>query len=177
MSAFEESSIWMEAGREAELLVAAQAGDPSAFLELTRFYHRAVYRLAYAITRSDEEAARLTQDTFIRAWQGLKGFSDRRRFLPWILRIARNHSAAKARRAAPAGAESGEGGGSNAVLDAFGDLRLDEQMALALRASDRLPYREIAELLELPAGAAIARISNARGLLLARQSGSDWDDR
>jgi RNA polymerase sigma-70 factor (ECF subfamily) len=158
----------MEAGREAELVVASQAGDRSAFLELTRFYHRPVYRLAYAMTRSPDQAATLTQDTFVRAWQGLKGFSDRRRFFPWVLRIARNHSAAKARPPADDRATDGSG----ALLDAFGELRPDEQMALALRATDRLPYREIAALIELPAGAAIVRISNARGLLFARLSGS-----
>ena len=176
MNASEESPIWMEAGRDAELVVASQAGDRSAFLELTRFYHRHVYRLAYAMTRSPERASTLTQDTFVRAWQGLKGFSDRRRFFPWVLRIARNHSAAKSR--APAGGEGAKAGDSKgALLAAFAELRPDEQMALSLRATDRLPYREIAAILELPAGAAIVRISNARGLLFARACGPDGDDR
>jgi RNA polymerase sigma-70 factor (ECF subfamily) len=176
MNASEESPIWMEAGREAELVVASQAGDLSAFLELTRFYHRHVYRLAYAMTRSPEKAATLTQETFVRAWQGLKGFSDRRRFFPWVLRIARNNSAARSRL--PVGAEAADASDSKGtLLAAFSELRPDEQMALALRATDRLPYREITALLELSAGAAIVRISNARGLLFARAFGPDGDDR
>jgi RNA polymerase sigma-70 factor, ECF subfamily len=168
LNAEEESSIWMEAGLETELVVASQAGDREAFLELTRFYHRQVYRLAHAMTRDPDTAATLTQDAFIRAWQGLKSFSDRRRFLPWVLRIARNHASARAR----AGATVARGE-TAALLEAFAELRPDEQMALALRSMDRLPYSEIAVLLEFPAGATIVRVSNARGLLAARASGTD----
>lgn len=158
------ASIWMEPGQEAELVVAAQAGDRAAFLELARFYQRMVYRVAYAMTLDAEDAAALTRDTFVHAWQGLKGFPDRRRFLPWVLGTARNLAVTLARQRAGDGTRFSE----PPLLVAYRGLPPDEQMALALRVVERLPYTEIADLLELPSTAAIVRLSSARGFLFSR---------
>jgi len=154
----------MEPGREAELVVAAQTGDRASFLELARFYQRLVYRVAYAMTLNAEDAAALTRDTFVRAWQGLKSFPDRRRFLPWVLRTARNLAVTLARQRAGDGSRVTE----HPLLGTYRDLPPDEQMALELRVVERLPYSEIADLLELPPTAAIVRVSSARGLLFSR---------
>jgi RNA polymerase sigma-70 factor (ECF subfamily) len=167
----DEKSIWLEAGREAELLVAAQAGDRDTFLELARAYQAPLYRLAFSMTQSKDDAAELTRDAFVRAWQGVKSLPERRRFFPWVLRIARNLSVSLSRRRGhrlP--------GTRTPVLEAFGELRPDEQMALTLRVNERLPYGEIAALLEFPPGATIVKLSTARGLLLTRAGGAAGDD-
>jgi DNA-directed RNA polymerase specialized sigma24 family protein len=41
---------------ETAFLRAAQGGDPAAFSELVRRYQRAVYRVAYALTRNASDA-------------------------------------------------------------------------------------------------------------------------
>lgn len=54
------------------------------------------------------------------------------------------------------------------LLDALRELRPDEQMALALRIGERLPYADIAVLLEHSAGVTLSRLSSARALLLTK---------
>ena len=46
-------------------------------------------------------------------------------------------------------------------------------MALALRVVERLPYGEIARLLDHSPGVTLARLSAARGVLLERAGDSD----
>jgi len=170
----------MEFSREVELLAAARDGDLPAYLELVRYYQEPVYRLAYALTRSAEDAATLARETFVRGWNGISTYPERRRFFPWLLRIERNLAVSMARRRGPgskAGGEADRGGSEEGrsereadarLLSAFGSLRPDEQMALCLRSVERLPYVEIAALLDISNAAAILRISSARGILLAQ---------
>jgi len=49
-----------------------------------------VYGLARQLTGNHEDADGITQETFIRAFQGLKRFRQNARFSTWILRIAIN---------------------------------------------------------------------------------------
>ena len=169
--------LWMDEPREERLVLAAQRGDRQAIRALAAHYQRHVYRLAFALTRDREEAADLAFDAFGRAWSGIKGIPSGKRFFPWVLRIARNLSVAQARRrggggAVPAAAEAGPRGetavADQRMLDALRELRPDEQMALALRVVERLPYEEIAGLLDHSVGTTLARLSTARGLLLER---------
>ena len=161
-------------GQEVELLAAARDGDLSAYLELVRYYQEPVYRLAYALTRHPEDAASLARETFARGWKGLSGYPERRRFLPWLLRIERNLAVATARRRGPRAIDAASNPGCSAsdldLLTAFAALRPDEQMALCLRSVERLPYVEIAAILDIPQSAAILRIASARGVLLAHTS-------
>lgn len=172
--------VLKEFGKEVELLAAARDGDLPAYLELVRHYQEPVYRLAYALTRNPEDAATLARETFVRGWKGISGYPERRRFFPWLLRIERNLAVSMARRrgpvsraAEPPDLEGGEEGRSEREADArllavFGSLRPDEQMALCLRSVERLPYVEIAALLDISNAAAILRISSARSILLAQ---------
>lgn len=153
----------MELKTEIELVTVAKVGDHAAFSKLVRCYQRAVYRLAFAMTRNPDAAAALTRDTFVRAWKGIKDFPDGRRFFPWLLRIARNLSVAQARHRPP-NPKPGEAD----ILTLFGELRPDEQMALALRVVERHRYDTIAALLDVSIGIAVLRLSQTRGHLLAR---------
>lgn len=178
---------WMDESREAALLSSARLGDRQAFLALVEHYQRSVYRLAYALTRDHEHAAELARDSFARAYTGMKGMPEGKRFFPWVLRIARNLSVTHERRRAgdPTKttalleiAESGsetEAASARSILDALRELRPDEQMALALRVVERLPYDEIAELLDHSVGHTLARLSTARGVLLGRIDEPDED--
>jgi RNA polymerase sigma-70 factor (ECF subfamily) len=165
----------MEVEREARLVREAQQGNRESFRELITHYERPVYRLAYALTREHERATELAHDSFSRAWSGLKGMPEGKRFFPWVLRIARNLSVTHGRRRAgtptsPAAtaenAASGHEDREERMREALRELRPDEQMALALRVVERLPYKEIAELLDHSVGVTLARLSTARGVLL-----------
>ncbi len=171
---------WMAEEREKRLVLAAQQGDRQAFLSLVKHYQRQVYGLAYALTRDHDHAADLAHDAFRRAWAGIKGIPEGKRFFPWLLRTTRNLSLTHARRRAgeptsmtalgriPVAPESEDADAYRLMLETLRELRPDEQMALALRVVERLPYEEIARLLDHSAGITLARLSSARGVLLAR---------
>lgn len=59
----------------------------------TRLYHehrKFVFSVCLARTRDAQEAHELTQDAFVRAWEGRKSFRGDSHFRTWIYRIACN---------------------------------------------------------------------------------------
>lgn len=88
---------------EASLIAAAQA-DPRAFDGLYRRYMTRVFRYARAHAASDEDAADITQQIFLRALDALPRYRQGSApFGAWLFRIARNASvdAHRRRRAQP----------------------------------------------------------------------------
>lgn len=77
---------------DAALVEAALDGDTTAFDLLVTRHRRAVYQVCYRFVNRHEDAADLTQDTFVRAWKGLRGFRGQARFSTWVYRIAVNVS-------------------------------------------------------------------------------------
>jgi RNA polymerase sigma-70 factor (ECF subfamily) len=78
--------------RDQLLVSAAQAGVASAFAELRDMYSRRLYRTVFAITKNKEDAEDALQDSFLRAYMGLKNFQGRANFYSWLTRIAINSS-------------------------------------------------------------------------------------
>ena len=81
-----------------ELLARAQAGDMSAFEALVSRHEDKVYGLALRMTRSEADAAEITQDTFLSAYQHLNEFRGESAFGSWVHRIAANHALMRLRR-------------------------------------------------------------------------------
>jgi RNA polymerase sigma factor (sigma-70 family) len=73
-----------------ELVVRSSAGDRDAFAILVERYQRLVFGVAVAITRDRAAAEDVGQDTFVAAWRGLAGLTDRGAPAPWFAGIARN---------------------------------------------------------------------------------------
>lgn len=78
------------ASREAELVIAAQAGAKEAFEELQKLHWRRLYRTVFSITKNREDAEDVLQDTFYRAYIALGAFEGRSKFGSWLTRIAIN---------------------------------------------------------------------------------------
>ncbi|WP_263359847.1 RNA polymerase sigma factor [Acidicapsa ligni] len=74
------------------LIQAAQAGSGVAFEELYSIYAGIVFRTAYSIAKNQADAEDAMQDTFFRAYMGLKNFRKDAQFRTWITRIAINSS-------------------------------------------------------------------------------------
>ncbi len=72
-----------------ELARQCQAGSLLAFEELVYRYEHRVFRFIANSCRSNADARELTQDTFVRAFQGLAQFDSRKDFAPWLFTIAR----------------------------------------------------------------------------------------
>jgi RNA polymerase sigma-70 factor (ECF subfamily) len=73
-----------------QLVEQAQAGDMSAFDELVRRHHGPVYCYLHRTCRNGAEAEEMTQESFVKAWEGLKGFRGAASFKTWLFRIATN---------------------------------------------------------------------------------------
>ncbi len=72
------------------LVDAARGGDRRAFDELVRQTYEDTYTLAYRLTGNEEDARDVVQETYVRAWKGLKKFRGDARFSTWLYRITAN---------------------------------------------------------------------------------------
>jgi RNA polymerase sigma-70 factor, ECF subfamily len=84
--------------REAELVIAAQAGSKEAFEELQKLHWFRLYRTILSITKNREDAEDALQDTFLRAFLALAKFEGRSKFGSWLTRIAVNSALMRIRK-------------------------------------------------------------------------------
>jgi RNA polymerase sigma-70 factor (ECF subfamily) len=75
-----------------ELLGLAQKGDVAAFERLVERHRDRVYGLALRMLNSSEDAAEVTQESFISAYRNLPKFRGDAQFGSWVYRIAANHA-------------------------------------------------------------------------------------
>lgn len=199
------SLVYLEAGEEIERISAAQSGDRQAYLALVRQYARPLYRIAYAMCGDADAADLLARDALICGWGELREIPDSLRFFPWILGIMRRihetpsavASSPRATEARPPAAVDAQGAdlshtngdpGTPAqpaaagdarlrarTLASFAELRPDQRMTLSLRILEKLPYEQMAALLDLSLGVATLRLSQARGHILSRTTGLGGD--
>ena len=78
--------------REQEYLIVQQVleGDTNAFEELVLEYEKKVYNVALRILGNSEDAADMTQEAFIKAYNSLSGFRGDSKFSVWLTRIVSN---------------------------------------------------------------------------------------
>ena len=77
---------------DAATVALARDGDSEAFRALVERHGRAVYRLAYRMTGSAQDAEDVVQETFLKAYKQLSRFESRANFGTWLHRIAVNCS-------------------------------------------------------------------------------------
>ena len=75
---------------ERELIERFQNGDTEAFNPLVLKYQQKIYNLLYQRVRDRETAKDLSQDVFLKAFQGLPHFKQDSTFYSWLYRIASN---------------------------------------------------------------------------------------
>jgi len=73
-----------------DLVGRAQSGDLDAFTELAGRIQEKVYHTILGMTRNQEDAGDLTQETFMIAYRSLKNFKRQSGFYTWVYRIAVN---------------------------------------------------------------------------------------
>lgn len=77
---------------EGSFLDRLRAGDEGAFGTLVDRFSGDVYAVLYRLTEDPEEAADLTQDTFLKALRAVKSFRGESALKTWLIRIAINES-------------------------------------------------------------------------------------
>ncbi len=174
---------------DAEIVRRTLAGDLRAFDALVHRHHADLLRALRTITRNLEDAEDAAQDAFVRAFQALDRFDQERPFRPWLWtigirlalhRIARKETKNVSLEDARPGAEGIARDDRAHMADATGVQHLDETLLRRDldRAMDRLDahhravlqlcvieqktYEEAAEILEVPKGTIMSRLSRAR---------------
>lgn len=170
----------------------ARRRDAAAFDTLVELYSARVYGLIYRLLGQRELAEDLTQETFLRVVRTIESYEHDGRFEAWLFRIAanlaRDHARKRKRRgsmssldagdpdepgaalpdmnAAPSGAEALIQAEREAALQAALDrLSPADREIVMLRHFAELSFREIADLLKIPLGTALARAHRALGKL------------
>jgi RNA polymerase sigma-70 factor (ECF subfamily) len=75
------------------LVGAARDGDQRAFEELVRATYADTYTLAYRLTGDEEDARDVVQESYLRAYRGLRRFRGDAQFSTWMYRITANCAA------------------------------------------------------------------------------------
>ena len=65
-------------------------GQKQAFSVLVERYQRQIFNLMYRYSRSDHDAADLTQEVFLRAYEKLSSFKSSNSFFSWLYTLAVN---------------------------------------------------------------------------------------
>jgi len=190
MSELAQSLPW--ARDEAEFVTELQAGSDTAFEWLVTYYHASIYNLAYGILSDAADAADVTQEVFLCAFKGIRGFRRGSSLKTWLYRIsvrqALNHRRWCWRHhrdqvSIDAGSEESEGSLhlSDADPSPFEQLATRETQAVVRKALSKVPklfrsavilrdleglsYEEIAEIMEVSVGTVKSRILRGRRLL------------
>ena len=166
----------------------AQRGDERAFTLIVRAYETPVYNYVLRLVSDRALAEDLTQEVFLRVFQGLPKFSLRSKFTTWLFQVTKNRVLDELRASerrprlsvalddipplevVDAPLENVEA--MDAVWRSVGDLTPDLKMALLLRDVVGLSYTEIADSLEITLATVKWRIYKAREevqLALARE--------
>jgi len=156
----------------------AQSGDERAFSLIVRAYEQPVYNYVVRLVGNRDLAEDLTQEVFLRVYQGLPGFSLRSLFTTWLFQVTKNRVLDELRaierrprsvltldeipplEAVDQPFERTET--IDAVWRAVELLNVDLKMALLLRDVVGLSYTEIADSLEITLATVKWRIYKAR---------------
>ncbi|HEU4333945.1 MAG TPA: sigma-70 family RNA polymerase sigma factor [Candidatus Eisenbacteria bacterium] len=168
-----------------ELVRRAQADDERAFGELVERYESKVYSLGIKMLRNPEDAEDVLQDTFLRAYRGLKSFKGNSTFSTWIYRITANSALMRLRkkqlptvsiedadeREAPINIADWAPGPVEQLLneetrqamnEAIESLPPEFGQVFVLRDVEGLSNAEVAEILDLSVAAVKSRLHRAR---------------
>jgi len=171
-----------------------QAGDVAAFDRLILKYRERVYSVIYNLCANREDAADLTQGTFIKAFQSINRFQGQSSFFTWLYRIGVNATLTHLRKnrlrtffsfdriveedktSEVIGALTDKSGVERDLFvkelqeklnEALQKLSIKHRMVVTLFEIDGLSHSEIAEIMNCSVGTVRSRLHYAKQLLQA----------
>lgn len=176
---------------DAVLVRQCREGDNAATERLIIKYQDRIYNVILKICGNRDDAAELTQETFVKFIEKIETFKGRSAFYTWLFRIAVNLTFNYCKRRVKLGMHSldaateGEGAAQlkafladedetdpaalaqrkevgKLVLESLGRLDEDHRVVLVLRDIEGMAYAEIAETLDIELGTVKSRLSRAR---------------
>ncbi len=178
---------------DAELVAAFRDGDPEALGLLMERHKAALYGYLLRLTGRRDAAEDIFQEVFLKLVRNPGAYGEREKFGAWLFTVARNAALDRFRREGARGevplegdagrpgpadfAASPEPGPEASAVNrelgaridaALAALSADQREVFYLRHYSGLSFKEIAELLKLPIGTVLARMSRAAAALRAR---------
>ena len=162
----------------------------SEFAELVDAHYQALFRFGMSLTRDVDRASDLVQETFcIWAAKGSQ-LRDRSKAKTWLFTTLHREFLNQRRRASKFSDEPVDEESAAAVPDSQDDAerQMDGQRAMellgALEETYRAPlalfylqqhsYKEIAEILDVPIGTVMSRLSRGKEMLRKRMTAEPW---
>lgn len=159
-----------------QLIEQILAGATEDFRELVERHQRAIYRFAFGLIGSHEEAQDITQETFLAAYANLSSHNaSRASFSTWLFTIARNRCINWLKRKRPDKLEELDSIPGDPAQDpianeelaqqldrALSELPMEQRSAFLLAEIEDLPYAEIARIENTSLGTIKSRIHRAR---------------
>jgi RNA polymerase sigma-70 factor, ECF subfamily len=171
------------------LVLRAQAGEHRAFDALVRKYRERVMKLSMRYTRNSDDAEDAVQNTFLKAYRGLRRFRGDASFYSWLHRIAINSAKTvllmrtRDARVFRSDIRNDDNGGESwevikelatpenlalteeirdAVNLAMDGLCEEQRAAIMLRELQGLSYSQVAAAMSCPVGTVRSRVFRAR---------------
>lgn len=175
---FLQAFVFM-ANTDAQLAIQFQNGDRKAFTMLVARYEKPIFNTAYRMVQDFDDAADITQNAFIKAFEKIDTFNPSYKFFNWIYKITVNETLnlinrRKRRRDfeydPPARVPSPE---DDLELNEMGHylqkalnvMSYDQRIVIVLKHLLLLPYSEIADILGIPEKTVKSRLFSARQVL------------
>jgi RNA polymerase sigma-70 factor (ECF subfamily) len=172
------------------MMTELRSGSEAAFDWLVTYYHASVYAVISGILRNPNDAADVTQEVFLKAFRGIRGFRQGSSLKTWLYRIAVRESLnyrrwfwRHLRFQGPIDEEQYDGAIEvedttsspfdefasreiqRAVQSALGGVPPVFRAAVILRDLEGLSYEEVAEVLDVSVGTVKSRILRGRRML------------
>ena len=172
-----------------ELVALASGGNTDAFNQLVVRWERPIHALAYRVLGREEDARDVSQEAFLRAFRGLKGFKGQAKFSSWLYRIALNLCRDWLRRERRGGVVQPPGGfelDEQAIVDPINEsvedlivrrdlgravsklmatLPDEQRIVIVLKEYHGLTFREIADLIACPLSTVKTRLYQGLSVL------------
>lgn len=179
---------------DGQIVESVLLGDKDAFGFLINRYQKQIFNLMFRMCGNHEDAADLTQETFIKAYSKIDTFKSNKKFFPWLYAIGINHARDHLRKnkiytvelnGELSDRQSIEEGRRSEKLDMAMDfnmlkgvvasLPLDYREAVMLRYYEDMSVSEIADALGTSVSGAKMRIHRAlkKIRLLLKEKGNE----
>ncbi len=175
----------MDNKTDEEIALQVQKGDVDSFGVIMERYEQKMLRYAKKFLIDDDNAQSLVQDVFLKTYTNINSFDTKRRFSPWLYRIAHNEFINAIKKKArdplfffsfdeifphPISPDKTDSEAISNDLKKTLDACLDEldpkyKEPLILHNYEDLDYQEISEIMKIPVSTVGVRLKRGRDML------------
>ena len=155
-----------------DLILKARRGDVDAFNVLVTRWERRVFSYIVRSVGDREDSLDLSQDTFLKAYRGLRNLQNVERFPQWLFRIAHNETISWRRKKRPEPIEDSELERATnpstrreyaaeltvVVKQALKSLPEEQRQAVLLKVYQGFKFHEIADITGVPVSTVKSRV-------------------